>query len=689
MALWNGARLAGRGNVSRSKRLSQRWFGLLKVGEPLSWEESVPHIQYVREHGVKQFLNQYRRVLHFANDRLFYGDEVEHAILKVDPDTKTVKLSLRSAELLEILRKRESEGQAALCTWHQEYGSWMVESTPSMPYGGYTSSLLQMESNMRLRRARLLAVLAPDEIAPTMVNFPLMGVGDHTHPAAPAGGPSSESDAVPDAVINGHPRFGTLTANIRSRRGSKVDIRMPQFQDVNTELVDGVVPDIEMDCMADGMGCCCLQVTFQASDIDESKYLCDQLAPLAPIMLALTAATPIFRGRLANVDARWATVSASVDCRRPAERGEDDNAEPDLQLAGGGVRRIAKSRYDSISSYLSTADPVFNDIPCEIDEEVKAMLLRENVDSRLAHHVAHLFVRDPLVMFRGSIEEVDDNMTTEHFDSLNSTNWQTVRWKPPPVQSEGQPHIGWRAEFRSMEVQFTDFENAAFSAFIVLITRVLLVFDLDFLVPLSKLDINMQRAHTPNAVSEEKFWFRSHVLPSRKALDSSEEMTMCEIICGKGSQFPGLVPLCYVYLEHIQCDPTSFARIDQYLRFISKRANGSLQTPATWMRDFVKSHPEYKQDSVVTDSIAYDLMQAADEIGRGARPCPELLGDVKVDPVTGKMTGYATALKSMTSREARSALMLELTARADDADGPGSLPCAPRRHGKRTSASGC
>merc|ERR1719199_1892715 len=131
---------------------------------------------------------------------------------------------------------------------------------------------------------------------------------------------------------------------------------MPQFQDVNTKLVDGVVLDIEMDCMADGMGCCCLQVTFQASDIDESKYLYDQLAPLAPIMLALTAATPIFRGHLANIDVRWSTVTASVDCRTPAERGEPgaEEAVPDSRLAGGGVRRISKSRYDTVSSYLSS-----------------------------------------------------------------------------------------------------------------------------------------------------------------------------------------------------------------------------------------------------------------------------------------------------------------------------------------------
>ena len=83
---------------------------------------------------------------------------------------------------------------------------------------------------------------------------------------------------------------------------------------------------------------------------------------------------------------------------------------------------------------------------------------------------------------------------------------------------------------------------------------------------------------------------------------------MSEIMNGKGADYPGLIPLCYAYLEHIQCDPTSFARIDQYLRFIGRRASGELQTPATWIRNFVREHPEYNQDSVVTQGIAYDLM---------------------------------------------------------------------------------
>jgi glutamate--cysteine ligase catalytic subunit len=68
--------------------------------------------------------------------------------------------------------------------------------------------------------------------------------------------------------------------------------------------------------------------------------------------------------------------------------------------------------------------------------------------------------------------EIDDEKYSDHFENIQSTNWQTVRFKPPPPGST----IGWRVEFRSMEVQFSDFENAAFVTFAALLTRVVSFF---------------------------------------------------------------------------------------------------------------------------------------------------------------------------------------------------------------------
>jgi glutamate--cysteine ligase catalytic subunit len=46
--------------------------------------------------------------------------------------------------------------------------------------------------------------------------------------------------------------------------------------------------------------------------------------------------------------------------------------------------------------------------------------------------------------------------------------------------------IGWRVEFRSMEVQMTDFENAAFAVFIVLLSRAIMSMNINLYIPISK-----------------------------------------------------------------------------------------------------------------------------------------------------------------------------------------------------------
>lgn len=58
----------------------------------------------------------------------------------------------------------------------------------------------------------------------------------------------------------------------------------------------------------------------------------DQLAVLSPVMLALTAATPVLKGRLVDTEVRWDTIAASVDDRRPAEKGLLDHDPVSLVL---------------------------------------------------------------------------------------------------------------------------------------------------------------------------------------------------------------------------------------------------------------------------------------------------------------------------------------------------------------------
>ena len=47
-------------------------------------------------------------------------------------------------------------------------------------------------------------------------------------------------------------------------------------------------------------------------------------------------------------------------------------------------------------------------------------------------------------------------------------------------------------------------------------------------------------------------------------------------------------------------------------------------TNASWIRQFVLSHPSYKQDSIVTEEIQYDLVRKMEQISNGHEDCPQL-----------------------------------------------------------------
>ncbi len=50
--------------------------GLLAIGTPLDWEDAKPHANYVREHGIEQFLKIYHKLKDRTGDVLLRGDEV-------------------------------------------------------------------------------------------------------------------------------------------------------------------------------------------------------------------------------------------------------------------------------------------------------------------------------------------------------------------------------------------------------------------------------------------------------------------------------------------------------------------------------------------------------------------------------------------------------------------------------------
>lgn len=698
--------------------------GLLSAGTPLNWPDSAPYRSKVKTDGVEQFLSVFHATKHVHNQDLKWGDEVEYLLVHLHHESKRATVSLRAPQLLQILQRTEHsrpKGSSVPVLWRPEYARWMIEGTPGVPYRCYAADLVNVERNMALRRIEIEKLLHPGETVLTLTAFPRTGCAVYTTPSTIPFGPVARSFFTSDDVINPHPRFPTLTRNIRLRRGHKVDIRVPLFVDECTEQPQPLIPQdshhlallkqaddqftpeakradpeyllleeglramvsdtIILDSTAFGMGSSCLQVTIQGRDLSETRYLYDQLAVMAPLMLALTAATPAVRGLLADTDVRWDIISGAMDDRTPEE---------------SQTGKIPKSRYSSIDMFLSCREKckpeTYNDIPVPINEDAYKRLIEGGVDNLLAKHIAHLFVRDPLAIYEESVEQ-DNNVSTDHFENIQSTNWNTVRFKPPPPGTG----IGWRTEFRSMEVGLTDFENAAFSVFIVVLSRVILAFNLNFYIPMSRVDENMMAAHVRDAVKTQSFYFRKNVFKSSdgsgflcacghihnaslvggqaecedidrfcsKSFDGEgsdsdsdpfELMTLDEIfngkpLCYKGQQtgfaFPGLIPLMRGYLNALEIDSLTRIKLRAYMDFVSERASGVLCTNAAFIREYIRCHPDYKRDSVVSEAITYDLMNTLQGITRGEVLATELLGRFQEEVIPGDLETPHTMLARM------------------------------------------
>lgn len=117
----------------------------------------------------------------------------------------------------------------------------------------------------------------------------------------------------------------------------------------------------------------------------------------------------------------------------------------------------------------------------------------------------------------------------------------------------------------------------------------------------------MQRAQKRNACREDKFWFKRNIckkeninnsmnVPNGNMNSENDEyelMTIDQIINGKDS-FPGLVPLIHSYLGSMDVDADTHCTIQQYLKLIQRRASGELLTTASWIRQEVLKHEDYK-----------------------------------------------------------------------------------------------
>lgn len=109
---------------------------------------------------------------------MFWGDEIEGHLIQLDHKEKKVKLLTDTAELY---KKHNAEGEAKNYEIHQEYGQWMIETTPKMAY----STLCSWQEaiiNIRNRASDIRnCYLSKNQHFLTIPVFPILGCKEYDY----------------------------------------------------------------------------------------------------------------------------------------------------------------------------------------------------------------------------------------------------------------------------------------------------------------------------------------------------------------------------------------------------------------------------------------------------------------------------------------------------------------------------
>lgn len=101
--------------------------------------------------------------------------------------------------------------------------------------------------------------------------------------------------------------------------------------------------------------------------------------------------------------------------------------------------------------------------------------------------------------------EADTQPDIEALSKVLETDLNAVSLRPVK-RDDGK--VGWRIVVSPMDMQLTDFENAAMTVFVAMVANIVNTFDLDFILPMSQVDENMKRANLKDAVTQGKFWWK-------------------------------------------------------------------------------------------------------------------------------------------------------------------------------------
>ena len=624
--------------------------GFLGVfGLVLKFEESKKYFKIIRDNFVKYVIRELKKK--YFCEKPMFGFEFEFHKIKYDKENKTVKIDLSAQyEIIESMKENKKE-QFHLS---HEYGGWMYEVVPDTPF--------DMEDLYGVNKCvnnlfKYLNETYGENVFLSLGSYPLLGVGnyyineeikdddkesDEDEKSKNAklkfysdikNNNLSKSNYLSDIIINRHPRFGNLTRNIRLRRGEKVDVKIPIFKDKNTNLTQPTKDEpypgyIDMDCMGFGMGCVSLQVTIGCDTLEDCLKVYDQLIPLSPLFLTLSSSTPIHKGKLSEYDNRWLIISKSVDDRTEEER----NPKSD--------KYIYKSRYSPSYSYIGNVNKYYNDYPkFPINEDYYKEFINAGISENLSSHFCNLLVRDPLVVFDKKIN-ITDEQDMSHFESINSSNWNSLRFKlPRPADHD----FSYKIEVRTCDLQITPCENISMIHLVMILYHIIIKNLYNFIIPITKVDENYEKAYKIDSINTEKFWWRVNCFDKNSInnINSTDTnfnyeedgkkniklLTINEIFNGcKEYNYPGIINVIREDILKNVTDKNKQNELIKFVDFFERKTKGELWTDAKYIRKFVNDHPKYNKDSIITEEINFDLITHLLDIQNGVIKPKELFG---------------------------------------------------------------
>jgi hypothetical protein len=246
---------------------------LTVLGYVMTFNEYKAHINCYKKAGLLQFANLFKKYkdIKISKENLHWGEEIEYHLYSFREEEDLVLISCDAPAVLKKYSDLTEAGENFDFKMLPEYGSWMLEATPLIPYGAYNDpeNLLCCAKSIKLRRSQLEKILndykketalGTDHLDKGQDNLyvlstaavPNMGAKnsmtsfDETDKARyeeayalerlEDANPNCWSQFVPESSANPHPRFLGITKSILERRDKKVKITVPLYKDEKTDM---------------------------------------------------------------------------------------------------------------------------------------------------------------------------------------------------------------------------------------------------------------------------------------------------------------------------------------------------------------------------------------------------------------------------------------------------------------------